>query len=61
MSFPILIKLIDARKPLSIQVHPDEVYAKANEGQHGKTEMWYVQMLYVRENASELKKESRCL
>ncbi len=40
--FPILIKLIDARKPLSIQVHPDEVYAKANEGQHGKTEMWYV-------------------
>ena len=40
--FPILIKLIDARKPLSIQVHPDEAYARANEGQHGKTEMWYV-------------------
>ena len=40
--FPILIKLIDARKPLSIQVHPDEEYARAHEGQHGKTEMWYV-------------------
>ena len=40
--FPILIKLIDAKKPLSIQVHPDEAYAKAHEGQHGKTEMWYV-------------------
>ena len=40
--FPILIKLIDAKKPLSIQVHPDEEYALAHEGQHGKTEMWYI-------------------
>ncbi|WP_022766139.1 type I phosphomannose isomerase catalytic subunit [Butyrivibrio sp. XPD2006] len=40
--FPILIKLIDSRKPLSIQVHPDEEYARTHEGQHGKTEMWYV-------------------
>jgi mannose-6-phosphate isomerase class I len=40
---PILIKLIDAKKNLSIQVHPDDAYAMANEnGQHGKTEMWYV-------------------
>ena len=39
---PILIKLIDAKKPLSIQVHPDDVYALKNEGQYGKTEMWYI-------------------
>jgi len=38
---PILIKLIDANKDLSVQVHPDDEYAKA-EGQWGKTEMWYV-------------------
>ncbi len=40
--FPILIKFIDAKKDLSIQVHPDNAYALANEGQYGKTEMWYV-------------------
>ncbi len=40
--FPILIKLIDAQKPLSIQVHPDDEYALKNEGQYGKTEMWYI-------------------
>jgi len=40
---PILIKFIDADKDLSIQVHPDDGYAQANEkGQRGKTEMWYV-------------------
>ena len=38
---PILIKLIDAKKDLSVQVHPDDVYAQ-REGQWGKTEMWYV-------------------
>lgn len=40
--FPILVKLIDARDNLSIQVHPDNGYALKNEGQYGKTEMWYV-------------------
>ncbi len=40
--FPILIKLIDAKDALSIQVHPDNQYALQNEGQYGKTEMWYV-------------------
>lgn len=40
--FPILIKFIDARDNLSIQVHPDNRYALRNEGQYGKTEMWYV-------------------
>ena len=39
---PILIKLIDAKQNLSVQVHPDDEYAKQYEGQWGKTEMWYV-------------------
>lgn len=40
---PILIKFIDADKDLSIQVHPDDGYARTHEkGQLGKTEMWYV-------------------
>lgn len=40
---PILVKLIDAREPLSVQVHPDDAYAMEHEnGQSGKTEMWYV-------------------
>ena len=38
---PILIKLIDAKRDLSVQVHPDDEYA-VREGQWGKTEMWYV-------------------
>ena len=40
--FPILIKLIDARDNLSVQVHPDDEYALRVEGEPGKTEMWYV-------------------
>ncbi|MCD8020582.1 MAG: class I mannose-6-phosphate isomerase [Clostridiales bacterium] len=41
--FPILIKLIDAKKDLSVQVHPDDAYARKHEnGSLGKTEMWYV-------------------
>lgn len=40
--FPILIKFIDAQKPLSVQVHPSDEYALKNEGQYGKTEMWYI-------------------
>ncbi len=39
---PILIKLIDAKDNLSVQVHPDDEQAKAWENQNGKTEMWYV-------------------
>jgi len=39
---PILIKLIDARQDLSVQVHPDDAYALAHEGCRGKTELWYV-------------------
>lgn len=40
--FPLLIKLIDAKEPLSVQVHPEDGYALAVEGEFGKTEMWYV-------------------
>ncbi len=40
--FPILIKLIDAKDRLSVQVHPDNEYALKNEGEYGKTEMWYI-------------------
>ena len=40
--FPILIKLIDAADNLSVQVHPSDEYALKNEGEYGKTEMWYV-------------------
>ncbi|MBR6873375.1 MAG: class I mannose-6-phosphate isomerase [Ruminococcus sp.] len=41
-AFPILIKLIDAKDNLSVQVHPDNEYAQRVEGEYGKTEMWYV-------------------
>ena len=40
--FPLLIKLIDARDRLSIQVHPSDEYAQRNENEYGKTEMWYI-------------------
>lgn len=40
--FPLLIKLIDAEKDLSIQVHPDDEYAAAHTTDFGKTEMWYI-------------------
>ena len=40
--FPVLIKLIDAKDNLSIQVHPDDEYAERVEHEFGKTEIWYV-------------------
>lgn len=40
--FPLLIKFIDARDDLSIQVHPDDVLAEKRHHSFGKTEMWYV-------------------
>lgn len=39
---PVLIKFIDAKKDLSVQVHPNDEYARIHEGDNGKTEMWYV-------------------
>jgi mannose-6-phosphate isomerase len=42
-NFPLLIKILDAEKRLSVQVHPRDDYALANEnGELGKTEMWYI-------------------
>lgn len=40
--FPLLIKFIDARDTLSIQVHPADEYSLKNENEFGKTEMWYI-------------------
>ena len=40
--FPLLVKIIDAKNDLSVQVHPDDVYAKEHENSLGKTECWYV-------------------
>ena len=39
---PILIKLIDANQDLSVQVHPNDAFARAHEGDNGKNEMWYI-------------------
>lgn len=39
---PILVKFIDAKQNLSVQVHPDDEYAHKFENQNGKTELWYV-------------------
>lgn len=41
-NFPVLIKLIDAKDNLSVQVHPNNEYALRVEGEYGKTEMWYI-------------------
>lgn len=40
--FPLLVKFIDAETNLSVQVHPDDIYAKERENSFGKTEMWYI-------------------
>ena len=40
--FPLLIKIIDAKADLSIQVHPDDDFALLNENEYGKNEMWYI-------------------
>lgn len=40
--FPLLVKLINSKEKLSVQVHPGDEYAKINEGDNGKTEAWYV-------------------
>jgi mannose-6-phosphate isomerase len=41
--FPLLVKLLDAAHDLSLQVHPDDAFARLHEkGELGKTEMWYV-------------------
>jgi len=41
-NFPLLIKFLDAKTNLSVQVHPDDAMAKAKHNSFGKTEMWYI-------------------
>lgn len=40
--FPLLVKFIDARDRLSVQVHPENEYARRVENDNGKTEAWYI-------------------
>lgn len=40
--FPLLLKLLDAQQPLSVQVHPGDDYATKNEGKLGKSEAWII-------------------
>lgn len=40
--FPLLVKIIEARERLSVQVHPTDEIAAARHGAYGKTEMWYI-------------------
>lgn len=47
--FPVLVKLIDSKENLSVQVHPNDEYALKHENSFGKTEMWYI--LEAEENA----------
>ena len=62
--FPLLIKLLDANRWLSVQVHPDDAYGLANEEDLGKTEMWVV--LYAKPDAEldlwlQARREQGCL
>ncbi len=41
-NFPLLVKLLDAKDDLSVQVHPDDDYAARVENDRGKTEMWHI-------------------
>lgn len=66
--FPILIKFIDAASDLSIQVHPDDKYARENEKDNGKTEFWYVldaeegaELVYGFEHPVDRKKLERAI
>lgn len=64
-NFPLLVKFIDAKGNLSIQVHPDDDYALEHENQYGKNELWYVidskpgAGLYVGFNRAVTKEEVR--
>lgn len=42
LEFPLLVKFLDANDNLSVQVHPDDEYARIHENDSGKTESWYV-------------------
>ncbi|MFK8061288.1 MAG: type I phosphomannose isomerase catalytic subunit [Polaribacter sp.] len=50
LKFPILIKFVDAKKPLSVQVHPNDSLALERHNSSGKTEMWYIMQADVKAN-----------
>ena len=64
-NFPLLVKFIDARQNLSVQVHPSDDYALERENDYGKNEMWYVMAcepgagLYVGFNRDVTREEVR--
>ncbi|MBN1777114.1 MAG: class I mannose-6-phosphate isomerase [Clostridiales bacterium] len=64
-NFPVLIKFIDSAQKLSVQVHPDDAYARLHENDSGKSEMWIVleadagAYLYVGFNRDVTKEEVR--
>lgn len=67
--FPLLLKFISARERLSVQVHPDDAYARQNEGgKLGKTEAWVIlscepgaQLVYgIREGVTRAQLEAAC-
>lgn len=66
-TFPILVKLIDAEKVLSVQVHPSDQTADRSAGEQGKTEMWYVldcrpqSYIYFGLSKTVSREEFRCL
>ena len=64
-AFPLLVKIINAKRKLSVQVHPDDAYAMSHEGEKGKNEAWIV--LSAENNAEliiglkeEVSKEDLC-
>ena len=56
--FPLLVKILNPNNQLSIQVHPNDKYALANEGEMGKTEAWYI--MEAQEGASIILGTKKC-
>ena len=56
--FPLLVKLINSKEKLSVQVHPDDEYAAKYENEYGKTEAWYV--MDAKEGASLIVGTKNC-
>lgn len=56
--FPLLLKILNSNDKLSIQVHPDDEYALAHEGEMGKTEAWYI--MEAQEGASIILGTKNC-
>lgn len=57
-SFPLLVKILNPREKLSVQVHPNDEYAIVNEGEMGKTEAWYI--MEAKQGASIILGTKKC-